>query len=91
MANNWIVLVSKKTHKVVAVLGPEYKAVAYNAQNDFESENEPVSLHDMWFHKQPKLGDELAFCVYCSGKVGKNALEIEGDLAHKNCHREACK
>ncbi len=28
-------------------------------------------------------------CIYCSGPVRKDSLDIDGEFAHKSCHKEA--
>ena len=30
-------------------------------------------------------------CFYCSTPVRKGSIDIDGEHAHKSCHREACR
>lgn len=39
-------------------------------------------------HAEPGLR-RMDACIYCSGPVRAGSLAIDGDFAHKACHREA--
>jgi len=41
-------------------------------------------------HADPRLVARQV-CMYCRGPFRRGGVVVDGDLAHANCHRDACR
>ena len=80
----------------------ERKAVPFHGgRKCYACDERPVGLVERYYsgrryyevacerHADPTIRVFEA-CIYCSTRVRRGSLSIDGDFAHAACHREAC-